>query len=56
MAGKGEFACDEVEHGGHVLDGTVATGPTLDGKRTPSPMVFVLPPGVVGVRDDIDRE
>jgi hypothetical protein len=25
-------------------------------KRTPSPMVFVLPPGVVGVRDDIYSE
>jgi hypothetical protein len=30
--------------------------PGFEGKRTPSPMVFVLQPGVVGVRDDIDRE
>ena len=31
VARQGEFSCDEVEHGRHVLDGTVATGSALHG-------------------------
>jgi hypothetical protein len=35
---------------------TTPPNKALQRKRTPSPMVFVLPPGVVGVRDDIHSE
>lgn len=34
----------------------LAAGLLFRGKRTPSPMVFVLQLGVVGVRDDIHSE